>query len=47
MKYIATNDVWNFVPLISKTIHDGNKYPELQNIYLNQQYPQSVLIYKD
>lgn len=47
IKHIAMNDVWNFVPLISKTIHDGNKYPELRNIYSSQQYPNNVLIYKD
>lgn len=47
IKHIATNDVWNFIPLLSKSIHDGKKYPELRNIYSSHQYPDSVLIYKD
>ena len=47
IKHIATNDISNFVPLISKTIHDGKKYPELRNIYSTRSYPNNVMIYKD
>ena len=47
IREIATNDISNFVPLISKTIHDGNKYPKLKNIYSTKSYPNNVMIYKD
>ncbi len=47
LDYVVNNHVSNCVPILSKIMHDGEKYPEYQNIYATDQFPNSVFIWKN
>lgn len=47
LNYVLTNHSSNCVPVLSKIMHDGNKYPEYRNIYATDQFPNSVFVWKN
>lgn len=44
---VLKNHLSNCVPVLSKIMHDGEKYPEYLNIYVSHEYPNSAFIWKD